>query len=107
MGSRRRMHERLVVEELVALRRHVGAVEPEHAPQLRRLVDFQELERRLPAVEQRPGEIDAARFVQLLEDLFRHENWAPARWPQTRPAGVTVTPRASWRAGRVLAGRAR
>ncbi len=69
--DRRGMDEVLVVEELVALRGHVEAVEAEDSPELRRVVDFEELVGGPAPLDERALEPDAARLVQALEDLLR------------------------------------
>ena len=71
VGDRRGMDEVLVVEELVALRGHVEAVEAEDAPELGRVVDLEKLVGRAAPLDERALEPDAARLVQALEDLLR------------------------------------
>jgi len=68
--NRARVHQVLVVEELVALGSHVRPVEAEHPAELRRVVDLEELEGRAPSLDERALEIDAARVVQTFEDLL-------------------------------------
>src|SRR6185436_14066132 len=94
------------------------AVEAKHAPELRCVVDLQELERRLPALDERPGEIDAARLVEFFEDFFGHEkggrreaggwrkNESCSRIPLS-PASRLSPPARSSYATRFFAGRSR
>ena len=47
-------------------------------PSCGRLVDLQQLERRLAALDQVAFEIDTGSVGEALEDLLGHGNWAPA-----------------------------
>ena len=75
--DRRGMDQVLVIEELVALRGHAETVEAEDAAELGRLVDLEQLERRLATLDQIALEIDARRVGQALEDFLGHGKLAP------------------------------